>query len=69
MAGRLLGHMRWTARYSIRYKKGSGLVTALPYECMLANPTRPGLVNSGNARVYFAHSVVVCGFIAMENVS
>ncbi len=32
---------------------------------MLVNPTRPGLVHSGYARVYFANSVVVCGYIAM----
>jgi hypothetical protein len=25
-----LEHVRWTARYSIRYKKGGGMVTALP---------------------------------------
>ncbi len=41
------------------------MVTVLPYECMLVNPTRPGLVHSGYARVYFAHSVGVYGYIAV----
>jgi hypothetical protein len=34
-------------------------------EYMLVNPQRSDLVHSGYARVYFAHSVVVCGFKAM----
>ena len=41
------------------------MVTVLPYECMLVNPQRPGLVHSGYARVYFAHSVDVYGYIAV----
>ncbi len=41
------------------------MATASPYECMLVNPQRPGLEYSGYARVYFAHSVEVCGYIAM----
>jgi hypothetical protein len=42
------------------------MVTVLPYECMPVNPQRPGLEYSGYARVYFAHSVVVSGYIAMD---
>ena len=53
MAGRLGGHMRWTARYSIRYKKGGGMVTASPYVCILVNirgqvwftPDMPGFIS------------------------
>ncbi len=41
------------------------MVTASPYVCILVNPTRPGLVHSGYARVYFAHSVDVYGYNAM----
>ncbi len=41
------------------------MVTVLPYECMLVNPQRPGLEYSGYARVSFAHSVDVYGYIAM----
>ena len=41
------------------------MVTASPYVCILVNPTRPGLVHSGYARVYFAHSVDVYGYIAV----
>jgi hypothetical protein len=66
--------MRWTSRYSIRYKKGGGMVTALPYDSMLVNPERPGLVHSRYVRVYFAHSVDVWFYcygrvICEENVS
>ena len=42
------------------------MVTVLPYECMLVNPQRPGLEYSAYARVYFAHSVVVNNYIAMD---
>jgi hypothetical protein len=64
MASRPGGPMRWTVRYSIRYKNGNGMVTALPSASMLVNPTRPGLVHSEYryANVHF-HSLVV--YIAM----
>ncbi len=41
------------------------MVTSLPYECILVHPSRPGLVYSGYARVYFARSVEVYRHIAM----
>ena len=69
MAGRIGGHVRWAARYSIRHKKGGwdGMVTALPYECMLVNPLRPGgLVHSGYTRGHFVHSVDGYGYNAMS---
>ena len=66
MAGELGRHMRWAAQYSIRYKKEGGIVAVLPYECMLVNLARPGLEYSAYTRVYFAHSVVVYNYIAMD---
>ena len=57
MASRPGGPMRWTARYSLRYRKGDGMVATLPSVSMLVNPTRPGLVHSEYAKLILAETI------------